>query len=121
MLGGLRDRGYRLGVATNDAEDPARAHLGSVGITKYFDFVAGFDSGYGAKPEPGMQLGFCEAMDLAPEQVFMVGDSTHDLVSGRAAGMPTIAVLTGMAEASELAPFADHILNDIGEIPTLLG
>ncbi len=121
LLSGLRHRGYRLGVATNDAEEPARAHLESVGITGFFDFVAGFDSGYGAKPEPGMQLGFCNAVGLAPEQVLMVGDSTHDLVSGRAAGMPTIAVLTGMADASELAPYADHILKDIGEIPALLG
>ena len=50
----------------------------------------------------------------------MVGDSTHDLRAGRAAGMTTIGVLTGMALREELVPFADLVLDDIGEIPALL-
>ena len=36
----------------------------------------------------------------------MVGDSTHDLRAGRAAGMRTVAVLTGLAGADELAPLS---------------
>jgi len=47
----------------------------------------------------------------------MVGDSTHDLIAGRAAGMKTIAVLTGMAGPADLAPLADAVLPDIGHIP----
>ena len=50
----------------------------------------------------------------------MVGDSLHDLQSGRAAGMVTIAVLTGVADTSELAPFADVVLPDISHIPAWL-
>jgi phosphoglycolate phosphatase len=50
----------------------------------------------------------------------MVGDSTHDLRAGRAAGMRTIGVLTGMARAQALAPLADVVLRDIGEIPAWL-
>ena len=50
----------------------------------------------------------------------MVGDSTHDLMAGRAAGMPTIGVLTGMAGAATLAPYADIVLSNIGEIPGIL-
>ena len=86
-----------------------------------FDFIAGFDSGYGAKPEPGMQLGFCAATGLRPEQVMMIGDSHHDLISGRAAGMVTVGVLTGLATADDLAPLADVVLNHIGELPAYLG
>jgi phosphoglycolate phosphatase len=51
----------------------------------------------------------------------MVGDSTHDLIAGRAAGMGTVAVLTGMASTSDLAPFADLVLPDIGHLPAWLG
>ena len=47
----------------------------------------------------------------------MVGDSRHDLISGRAAGMATVAVLTGIAGAGELAPHADVVLPDIGHLP----
>ena len=117
FLTGLRARGLRLGVATNDAEAPALAHLAGAGLTELFDFIAGFDSGYGGKPAPGQLLAFAEAMGLAPARIVMVGDSTHDLRAGRAAGMRTVAVLTGIALREELAPHADVVLPDIGHLP----
>lgn len=120
LLSGLRGRGLRLGVATNDAETPARAHLAQAGVTGLFDFIAGYDSGYGGKPAPGQLLGFAEAMQIDPAQVIMVGDSTHDLHAGRAAGMGTVAVLTGLASERTLAPFADVVLPDIGHLPDWL-
>jgi phosphoglycolate phosphatase len=117
LLATLRDRGLRLGVATNDSEAPARAHLAAHGITDCFDFIAGYDSGHGAKPGPGMCLAFAAVCGLPPARVAMVGDSRHDLEAGRAAGMRTVAVLTGIARAHDLAPLADVILPNIGELP----
>ena len=43
-------------------------------------------------------------------------DSLHDLEAGRAAGMRTVAVLTGVAVAAQLAPHADVVLPDIGAL-----
>lgn len=90
-------------------------------IIECFDFISGCDSGFGAKPEPGMLHGFSNAMGLHPSEVAMVGDSTHDLKAGRAAGMVNIGVLTGPAVTEDLAPYADIVLRDIGEIPEWLG
>ncbi len=94
LLGELRARGLLLGVATNDIESAARAHLREAGVEPLFHQVFGADSGHGGKPGPGMLLAFLRATGLPPEQVLMVGDSAHDLVAGRAAGMRPIAVLT---------------------------
>lgn len=120
LLSALRARGLRLGVATNDSEAPARAHLAAHGLTGLLDFVAGCDSGYGPKPGPGMCRAFAATQGLDPGRVFMVGDSRHDLEAGRAAGMRTIAVLTGIATAQDLAPLAEAVLPDIGALPALL-
>lgn len=120
FLADLRGRGLALGVATNDAEAPARAHLDSAGVTASFDFIAGFDSGHGGKPGPGQLLAFCAEVGLDPDVVVMVGDSLHDLRAGRAAGMRTLAVLTGLADANDLTPHADAVLPDIGHIPNWL-
>jgi len=120
FLDDLMARGLKLGVMTNDTEYGARTHLGAAGVVERFDFVAGFDSGYGAKPAPDPLLAFAAALDMNPARVAMVGDSTHDLIAGRAAGMQTIAVLTGLAETAELAPYADVVLPDIGHIPAWL-
>lgn len=121
LLERLSASGLRLGVATNDAEAPAYAHLDAAGVRHWFDFIAGSDSGYGAKPEPGQLLAFCSSVGVAPDRVLMVGDSTHDLMAGRAAGMRTVAVLTGLATAADLQPFADLVLPDIGHLPDWLG
>lgn len=117
LLTALRMRGLRLGLATNDAEAPARAHLHRAGVTDLFDFVAGCDSGHGAKPGPGQLLAFCQAVALAPERVAMVGDSLHDLHAAAQAGMRRVAVLTGIALAPELEDHADAVLRDIGALP----
>jgi phosphoglycolate phosphatase len=116
VLGALRDRGLKLGVATNDTESPARAHLAAHGVLDLFDFIAGCDSGYGAKPGPGMCFAFARKTAIDPARVVMVGDSTHDLIAGRAAGMRCVAVLTGIAKTEELAPHADAVLPDIAAL-----
>ncbi|MFZ1469182.1 MAG: HAD family hydrolase [Paracoccaceae bacterium] len=116
----LRDRGLKLGVATNDSEVPARAHVQRHGLTELLDFISGYDSGHGAKPGPGMCLAFASATGLDPAEVLMVGDSLHDLHAGRAAGMRPIAVLTGIAGEADLAPHAEVVLADIGALPAWL-
>ena len=116
VLHDLRTRGLRLGLATNDTEAPARAHLTDAGILGMFDFIAGCDSGHGAKPGPGMLLAFVLALGLTAGRVVMVGDSLHDLVAGRAAGMRVVGVLTGIAERAELEPHADVVLPDIATL-----
>lgn len=120
FLQGLRGAGYHLGVATNDAEMPARAHLDQAGVTPLFDFIAGFDSGHGGKPAPGQLLAFTAQTGLAPEACVMVGDSAHDLHAGRAAGMACVGVLTGIAGREDLAPHADVVMPDIGGLPDWL-
>lgn len=113
----FRQMGLRVGLATNDAEAPAHAHLKAGGIDGLFDFVAGFDSGWGGKPATGQMQAFLQVTGLEPGLVAMVGDSLHDLHAGRAAGMRTVAVLTGIANEADLAPHADVVLSDIGMLP----
>ena len=117
FLDALKQAGLRLGVATNDAEAPALAHLEAAGVRAAFDFIAGCDSGFGAKPAPGQLLAFAKAVGVAPQACLMVGDSLHDLNAGRAAGMTSIGVLTGYATRAELEPFADGVLESIAHLP----
>lgn len=117
FLSGLIDSGLRLGVATNDAETPARAHLMSAHILDKFEFIAGSDSGYGAKPDTGQMMAFAQMIQTPPEAIVMVGDSTHDLIAGRAAGMYSVGVLTGLAERDALEPYAEVVLDSIAQLP----
>lgn len=121
LFDGLRGKGLRLGVATNDTEAGAMATLEPLDVVGKLDFIAGYDSGHGAKPAPGMVLAFANHIDVSPERVIMVGDNVHDLQSGRAAGSATVGVLTGNTPREALEPLADHILGDVSELLSLLG
>jgi len=119
-LGGLREAGLRLGVATNDSEASARAQLQRAGVEGLFDFIAGYDSGFGGKPAPGQLLAFAAQVGVAPARVAMVGDSLHDLAAARAAGMTALAVLTGPAPREVLEGAADRVFDTIdGILPWL--
>lgn len=118
LLLSLRDRDLALGVATNDSEAPARAHL--AGLLDLLPFVVGYDSGHGSKPGPGQLLAFARHAGLAPAACAMVGDSLHDLVAARAAGMRAVAVLTGVAGREDLTPAADVVLGSVADLPAWL-
>jgi phosphoglycolate phosphatase len=120
LFANLQKRGIALGIATNDSEIPARANISQAGVLDVFDFIAGFDSGFGGKPEIGQLIAFCDHVNLKPNQCVMVGDSLHDLHAGSAAGMRTIGVLTGPASRTDLTPHADVVLDTIADIPAWL-
>ncbi len=120
VLRALKARGLKLGLATNDAEASARRHLDRLNLTDWLDFVAGYDSGHGAKPAPGMVLAFAQAIGVDPAEVALVGDTLHDLDCARAAGAVAVAVLSGLATHADLAPHADCVIADIGELPALV-
>ena len=65
-------------------------------------------------------MAFCNHVGADPFHTIMLGDSTHDLEAARAAGIVALGVLTGVARAAELAPHADGVLNDIGQLPEWL-
>lgn len=119
-LSSLAALGLKLGVATMDNEAGIKATLGQFGCLDLFDYSVGYDSGYGTKPGPGMVLGFCKTTGLAPEEVMVVGDNTHDLRMGQSSNAGfNVGVLTGTSLSSDLEPDADLVLDSIADLPAL--
>jgi phosphoglycolate phosphatase len=116
----LKRRGLYLGVATNDSEAGLEASLTPHVALDLFDFRAGCDSGYGAKPDPRMVLAFCKAARIARGEVAVVGDAVHDLAMGRAAGAGlNIGVLSGTSGRADLEDYADLIVESVNDLPGL--
>lgn len=121
VLQQLKQTGLKLGVATADSYQGILNTLGAFDVIKDFDFLCGYDSGHGTKPEAGMVLAFCQSQSLNPTEVIVVGDNSHDIEMGRNANAGLcVGVLTGTSTRDELEKIADVVLNDIGELPTLL-
>jgi phosphoglycolate phosphatase len=74
------------------------------------------------KPSPQALILAVEAMDVEMCACVIVGDSVVDVEAGRAAGAKTVAVLSGLYTRSELlAAHPDFIINEVSELPSLLG
>lgn len=117
----MLDLGYRLGIATNGSSPSSEVMMRRFGVHHQFAYYAGFDSGHQPKPHPSMALGFCAATGLRPEEIAVIGDSTHDLKLARSvkAGL-AIGVLTGTSSEDDLQPFADHVIPNITFLADLL-
>jgi len=119
-LAALGEARVAMGIATNDEEISARTQMRTLRLDGRFAFVAGADTGHGAKPEPGMLFAFAAHIGAEPHEIVMVGDSTHDMNAARAAKMVAVAVGTGPASLEDLRPHADHCISRLGELPELV-
>jgi phosphoglycolate phosphatase len=117
----LKTMGLVLGVGTNDSEASGRAHMAHLDIGHYFDVVIGSDSVAIAKPSGHMIARFAEVTGLAPHEIAMVGDNSHDMEEARAGGAGlAIAVLSGNSGHEHIAHLADETLPSVADIPKLL-
>ncbi len=121
LLERLRGRRLWLGIATMDSTEKAKATAANLGIAGYFDFIVGADAGHGRKPGPGMVHAFCRAVDCAPAETLVVGDSRADLAMARNAGCgAAVAVRTGGTPPHLLVDLADAVIEDVQELDALL-
>jgi phosphoglycolate phosphatase len=117
----LRGRGLALGIASSDSAAAVTATAAHFGIATNIAFACGYDSGHGAKPEPGMVRAFCRETGLAPGEVAVIGDNSHDMEMGRAAGAGLrIAVLTGTGTRETLVPISDLCIASIAGLEEVL-
>ncbi|MEE8434548.1 MAG: HAD-IA family hydrolase [bacterium] len=110
-----------LAVVTNKPEALAEHVLKGLGIRAPFQMVVGGDSLECKKPDPLPILHVLGAVSVQPESAVMIGDGLHDIEAGRAAGLRTVGVSTGVASRMELeGAGADHVLDSLEQLPGLI-
>ena len=116
----LRALTLRLGVATNDGQTSALNHMRALNVEHYFEAIIGADSVAIPKPSGQMVQLFAEKSGLAPHEIAMVGDNTHDLEEARNGGAGlAIGVLTGNGAREDLMHHADHVVESVADLPDL--
>ncbi|MDF1609459.1 HAD family hydrolase [Hoeflea sp. YIM 152468] len=117
----LADAGLSVGIASSDGEASILRTVEVLGLESHIGFIAGYDSGHGPKPEPGMLLAFAAHLGLKPSEVAMVGDNGHDMELARAAGAgAAIGVLSGTGTRQTLAALSDLVIDSVADLPGLI-
>ncbi|MGQ0552935.1 MAG: HAD family hydrolase [Planctomycetota bacterium] len=121
-LTALSDAGHLLAVATTRTTDSARDTLAHAQLLPFIRFVGGGDLVERHKPAPDVLLLALRALNCAPHEALMVGDTAADVLAARAAGCPCWAVLGGTHDEQTLRESgADRILfGGIADLPAAL-
>jgi pyrophosphatase PpaX len=102
----LRERGVPMGLVTSKARQGALRGLRLVGLADAMDVLVCADEVTNAKPHPEPVATAVRLLGSDPGATVYVGDSIHDLHSGRGAGVLTAAVLWGPFTRGQLEPGA---------------
>ena len=118
----LDRRGYRLAIVTSKHRRSAMRGMELCGIVSHFDVIITPEDVSQPKPHPEPVLLALDKLGIAPGEALFVGDSPHDVASGKAAGTMTAGVLWGPfpREALEKAR-PDALLDAQRDVLRLLG
>jgi pyrophosphatase PpaX len=117
----LHAAGHPLAVVTSKLEVGARRALKFAKIEECFRAVVGIDHTTKHKPDPEPVWYALDRLGMPRERAMFVGDSTHDMHAGRAAGVYTVAALWGPYTRAQLEPTApDAYIASFDELAPLV-
>lgn len=121
VVGAVRAAGCRTALVTSKNRYGAGRGLTLVGLESMFDLLVCADDVDNPKPHPEPVHRALKDLDADPERTVFVGDSVHDMHSGRAAGVKTAAVLWGPFDREDLADTEpDHWLEEPDDLRRLV-
>lgn len=94
LVEALADSGRLLGVATGKSRKGLDRALGHSGLRRFFHATRCADECF-SKPHPQMLEEVMAECGVAPARTLMIGDTTHDLLMARNAGVGAVAVEFG--------------------------
>lgn len=102
MLSALKEKGFKLMIATSKPEVFAVRILEHFDLAKYFDFIGGADLEETRVRKGDVIRYVMEKMKIFPSEAVMVGDRKHDAIGAKEAGIDCIGVLFGYGSREEL-------------------
>jgi phosphoglycolate phosphatase len=111
----LKNKNYKLGIATTDTLTATVAGLKKTGIIDYFDYLG---TGEEAKPKPETFLAdkFCSKCNIEANEILIVGDSQNDMLFAENAGAYFIGVVTPSDNTSVFETNGHKSVSNIIEI-----
>jgi phosphoglycolate phosphatase len=117
----LQSQGFALACVTNKSGRYTLPLLELVGFGRYFQEIVSGDTLKVKKPDPEPLLHACAALELAPVDTLMIGDSLNDTQAARAAGCPVFCVTYGYNEGHDVRDLdQDALVGSLLEAATLI-
>jgi phosphoglycolate phosphatase len=115
----LASAGAALCVCTNKLTGLSNQLLDAVGLTPHLGAVVGSDSVRNRKPHADHFIAAVRAARGDPARALMVGDSSTDVGSARAASAPVVVYAHGYTDTAPELLGADAVFSHFDELPGL--
>lgn len=102
LLDALTEKGIRLTILSNKADNFTKKIAAELLKNWPFDVVLGSGDDIPRKPHPGGALKICDALGLHPSDFLYIGDTNVDMETALAAGMYPVGVTWGFRTKKEL-------------------
>jgi pyrophosphatase PpaX len=120
-LEALKALGVPVGVVTSKGLEVATRGLGLFDLGGYFDTLVTREDTQRHKPHPDPLLVGAQRLGVSPERTIYVGDSSVDVLAGKAAGMVTAWVAWGADKPGSVDGVQpDYVLTDLSEVVLLV-
>lgn len=121
LLRRLKEKGYKLAVASNRPTKFSWILIRSLGLKEYFNYVLCADKLKNGKPHPEILNKIRQRFLLGPRETLFAGDMALDAQAGRRAKIATIIVTTGSSTKQEIKKEKPYkIISKISELIKLL-
>lgn len=101
---------YPMAIVSARGEDATLEFLESQHLTRYFQVIVTGQTCARTKPHPMPVQWAAAKLGVRAESCLMIGDTTVDIRSGRAAGAQTAGVLCGFGTEDELVKAGAHVV-----------
>jgi HAD superfamily hydrolase (TIGR01509 family) len=116
----LKSKHVKLGLLTTTPREPLKVAVKRLAISNYFDIMLAKDEAK-SKPDPDGLNQIITEFGVNRDECLYVGDSPIDILTGKAAGIRTIAVTTGLATVEQLKENApDDIITNLEQLLMLI-
>lgn len=114
----LKNRGYKIALASSKPENACRRILDQHGLLNYFDEVVGASTDGRISTKESVLLEVLHRMELSsPREAVLIGDTVFDVEGARQVGMDCIAVTYGFGSREDLRQAgAACICEDLEEV-----
>jgi pyrophosphatase PpaX len=120
MLDRLAEHRLPLAIVTAKARISAAPTFARFQLEERMQVVVTYEDTENHKPHPEPLLLAASRIGVEPTTCWYVGDSTHDMQAAKAAGMYAVGAAWGPYGYDQLAPLADVVLQQPGDLLALL-
>jgi phosphoglycolate phosphatase len=121
LISSAKEKGFKLAVLSNKDDRFAKQCVDHYFPDLPFESIIGYSDSVPHKPDPTGANLIAQTLDLQPEELVMVGDTSIDILTAQACNMHSVGVLWGFREINELKKAgAEKIIKHPAELLTLI-